>query len=97
MPFILKRQWIQKNIVRFDVPMERPRAFRQTAELIYGFPIKYHKMAADVRMHEPFVRQIVEIHAGRAKGAASGKITELPPTPTKSASVVSFPVRHKKD
>jgi Zn-dependent peptidase ImmA (M78 family) len=90
------RGWPKREPLRLDVPMERPRALRQTAELIYGFPIKYHKMVTDVRMHESFVRQIVEMHAGRSKGAASGKVTEQQTPTQKSASVVSFPIRPQK-
>lgn len=92
------RGWRQREPLSLDVPLERPRAYRQTAELIYGFPIKYHKMAADVRVHEPFIRQIVELHAGKARGGAPDVTAEQTPKQLKpsSRSVVSFPVRPKE-
>jgi hypothetical protein len=47
----------------FDVPIEKPRAVRQIAEMVYGSPIRYKKLAEDVGMPESFVRAIIEAHA----------------------------------
>lgn len=51
------------------IPLERPRGLRQMAELLYGLPIDYARVAGDVCMPEEFVREIIEVHAGRATAA----------------------------
>jgi hypothetical protein len=47
----------------FDVPLEKPRAVRQIAEMVYGNPIRYKKLAEDEKMPESLVRSIIEAHA----------------------------------
>ena len=47
----------------FDVPVEKPRAVRQIAEMVYGNPIRYKRLAADVGIPENLVRAIIEAHA----------------------------------
>ena len=47
------------------IPLERPRALRQMAEILYGLPIDYARLASDVRMSEKFVRQVIEVHAAK--------------------------------
>jgi Zn-dependent peptidase ImmA (M78 family)/DNA-binding XRE family transcriptional regulator len=49
-----------------ELPPERPRALRQMAEHLYGNPIDYTKLAADVNLSTAIVRQIIELHAGKA-------------------------------
>lgn len=70
--------WRKKEPV--DVPVERPRALRQMAELLYGKPINYAKLAADACLASALVRQIVELHAGAGPDAS----------PTNRARVVPF-------
>jgi Zn-dependent peptidase ImmA (M78 family)/transcriptional regulator with XRE-family HTH domain len=41
------------------IPVERPRAVRKIAEVAYGIPIKYRKLAADVGLTEPMVRELL--------------------------------------
>lgn len=43
---------------------ERPRALRQMAEMLYGNPPDYVRLAADVKMSSSLVKQIIELHAG---------------------------------
>jgi len=57
------RGWRMREPRMYDVPVEQPRALRQVAEIVYGLPIHYKKLAEDVAMPEPFVRSIVEAHA----------------------------------
>ena len=47
-----------------SVPLERPRAFRQIAELVFGRRLDYGKIAAEVRYPEGFLRKLFEAHAG---------------------------------
>lgn len=58
-----RRGWRNREPRMFDVPLEKPRAVRQVAEMIYGTPIRYKKLAEDVSMPEPLVRMIIEAHA----------------------------------
>jgi Zn-dependent peptidase ImmA (M78 family)/transcriptional regulator with XRE-family HTH domain len=45
------------------VPVERPRALRQLAELLYGVPIEYPTLARDACLDPAFVRALLEAHA----------------------------------
>lgn len=57
------RGWRTREPRMFDVAVEKPRAVRQIAEMVYGNPIRYKKLAEDVGMPENFVRAIIEAHA----------------------------------
>lgn len=48
------------------VPLERPRAIRQIAELLYGKKINYTKLASDVQYPESFIRELLDAHASKA-------------------------------
>jgi Zn-dependent peptidase ImmA (M78 family) len=45
------------------VPVERPRALRQLAELLYGVPIEYPALAHSTGLDPSFVRELLEAHA----------------------------------
>jgi Zn-dependent peptidase ImmA (M78 family)/DNA-binding XRE family transcriptional regulator len=45
------------------VPVERPRALRQLAELLYGVPIDYPSLADAMGLDLSFVRDLLEAHA----------------------------------
>jgi Zn-dependent peptidase ImmA (M78 family)/DNA-binding XRE family transcriptional regulator len=45
------------------VPVERPRAFRQLAELLYGRPIDYPSLAHEAGLTPRFVEDLLEAHA----------------------------------
>jgi Zn-dependent peptidase ImmA (M78 family)/transcriptional regulator with XRE-family HTH domain len=45
------------------VPVERPRALRQLAELLYGVPINYPSLAHATGLTPHFVRDLLEAHA----------------------------------
>lgn len=57
------RGWRTREPRMFDVPVEKPRAVRQVAEMVYGNPIRYGKLAEDVSMPEHFVKAIIDAHA----------------------------------
>src|SRR6266852_2502883 len=81
------RGWRTREPRMFDVSIEKPRAVRQIAEIVYGNPIRYKRLAEDVAMPESFVRGIIEAHAT--------KTTALPEEiPKPKADIVQF-VRSK--
>jgi Zn-dependent peptidase ImmA (M78 family)/transcriptional regulator with XRE-family HTH domain len=45
------------------VPVERPRALRQLAELLYGVPIDYASLAHEMGLDPSFVQDLLEVHA----------------------------------
>jgi len=49
----------------FDVPVEKPRFVRQIAEMVYGIPIRYKKLAEDVGLPEDLVRAIIGSHSAK--------------------------------
>ena len=51
----------KKSLV--DILVERPRAFRQMAEMLYGDPIDCRKMASDMNLPLPLVLEAVERYA----------------------------------
>ncbi len=63
------RGWRMREPRNLDVPVERPRAIRQMAELLYGKPINYQRLGADVGLPARFVREIIEAHAARGEQA----------------------------
>ena len=74
--------WRTKEPSNLDVPIEKPRALRQMAELIYGQSIDYERMAADMHLSIPFVRQVMQDYA------RSSRAEEEHPGP--SRNVISF-------
>ena len=48
------------------VPVERPRALRQLAELLYGRPINYPQLAHEAGLDPTFVQTIPDAHAAGA-------------------------------
>jgi hypothetical protein len=45
--------------------MERPRSFRQVAEILYGKRLNYERIADATAYPEPFIRALFEAHASR--------------------------------
>ena len=94
------RGWKQREPRSIDVPIERPRALRQVAEMIYGLPINYHRLVADVKMQESFVREIIELHAGRSRKVTEPrKATVVVQTKEKKSAgkIIKFPAGRRKD
>jgi Zn-dependent peptidase ImmA (M78 family) len=78
------RGWRTREPRMFDVAVEKPRAVRQIAEIVYGEPIRYKKLAEDVGMRENFVRAIIEAHSRKVPEQLTAE-TEKP-----KAQVVEF-------
>jgi Zn-dependent peptidase ImmA (M78 family) len=72
------------------VPLERPRAFRQIAELIYGRRLDYTKIARDVRYPEAFLKELMEAHAGRDAAVAQPSKPESQPVVENRPGVLTF-------
>ena len=68
---IATRGWKTREPQQLDVPPERPRAVRKMAEILYGKPIDYKRLAADAHLSAQFVREVIEAHAERAGGSAT--------------------------
>ncbi len=47
------------------IPTEKPRAIRQMAEIVYGNPINYHRLAHDLDVFPHFVKRLIEAYATR--------------------------------
>ena len=83
------RGWRMREPRIFDVPVEKPRAVRQIAEIVYGPSIRYKKLAEDVGMPENLVRSIVEAHATRTPDfQIENRSTQIESGP--KAAVVAF-------
>ncbi|MEO7190917.1 MAG: XRE family transcriptional regulator [Vicinamibacterales bacterium] len=59
------RGWRLHEPLSAKVPLERPRSFRQIAEMLYGKRLDFQKIADEICYPEPFVRALLEAHAGR--------------------------------
>lgn len=45
-----------------ELASEKPRLLRQMAEMLYGAPLEYQRIAADLRLPPLFVRSVLEAH-----------------------------------
>ncbi|MBA3474909.1 MAG: XRE family transcriptional regulator [Rubrobacter sp.] len=59
------RGWRKQEPSELAVPIEKPRAVRKMAELLYGNPIDYKRLAADVGFTTQFAKEIMALHADR--------------------------------
>ncbi|MCA1702173.1 MAG: ImmA/IrrE family metallo-endopeptidase, partial [Actinobacteria bacterium] len=51
-----------------EIPVERPRALRQMAEMLYGMPLDYRRLADDSALPRLLLREIFEDMAATAAG-----------------------------
>lgn len=58
-----RKGWAKAEPV--TIPLERPRLFRQMAEMLYGVPVDAAKVAADVKAPTRLVTSILKAHEGR--------------------------------
>lgn len=68
------RGWRKREPRSLNIPVEKPRAFRQMAEILYGLPIDYHRLATDVRLSETLLREILDLHAGKVQPAVANVV-----------------------
>jgi Zn-dependent peptidase ImmA (M78 family) len=60
------RGWRTREPANLDVPVEKPRAVRKMAEVLYGIPINYKRLAGDLRLPIRRAKEIIEAHAANA-------------------------------
>jgi Zn-dependent peptidase ImmA (M78 family)/transcriptional regulator with XRE-family HTH domain len=75
---ISSKGWRTKEPANLDIPQEKPRSLRQMAEIVYGNPIDYGRLATEANLHTNAVKQIVESYAeGPSVHRKDGKISYL--------------------
>jgi len=84
------RKWRVKEPV--NIPVEKPRMVGQMAELLYGVPINYKRVAADMNLPLQIIRETIEAHA--IKSSSNNEADQAPVrvirfTPKKSPSTDS--------
>jgi len=57
----------------YDIPLEKPRALRQMAEMLYGSTMQVERIADDLALSVPFVRATLDRYAGEDDIAASSR------------------------
>jgi hypothetical protein len=55
--------WRMQEPSNLDIQAEKPRALRKMAELLYGNPIDYSRLASEARLSIPMVKEIMEGYA----------------------------------
>jgi hypothetical protein len=63
-----------------EIPLEKPRLLRQLLEVAYGIPVPTTRAAADLRVPESLIQQILETHSGK----------EPTPSATASSRLIKF-------
>lgn len=90
------RGWRVREPLSHAVPLERPRAVRKVAELVYGYPINYEKLAADTHHHKGFVQQVMEPYLSKPKTGGDGDTPEPDSNSPVSGGVITFSSRNKR-
>ena len=70
--------WKTEEPKELEIPLERPRALKQIAELLYGRPIDYKKMADDMLVTPTFIEEILEAHADKAQSSQKPSAQQRP-------------------
>src|SRR3972149_2019847 len=71
-----------------DVPIEKPRAFRKMAEIVFGNPPDPHKLAGDFNIPNSLATAIINAHAERFEVVAV--VQEIDP---QFQNIVEFPTK----
>ena len=77
---IRARGWRSREPPNLDIPVEKPQALRQVAEIAYGHPINYARLAAESQLTIEMVKQILEGYEETSKPVrvgSSGKVIQL--------------------
>lgn len=72
------RGWRKVEPPELQVAVERPRALRKMAELLYGDPIDHRRFAADMRITESLARAHMEAYAGNGNSQEADDETSSP-------------------
>lgn len=73
------------------IPVERPRAVRKMAEILYGVPIDHRQFAARAGFRPQFAKDILELHASREEMLTGRKDQEA-----SSGTLVNFTNRQER-
>lgn len=65
---VAKRGWRTREPEELDIPIERPRALRQMAEMLYGVPIDFGILASSMNLPLEFVADTFNAHAIKRNG-----------------------------
>ncbi len=57
------RGWRLQEPINLCVPIEKPRAFKKMAELIYNRPTDIKRFAEDMKLSPSFLRELLDAHA----------------------------------
>jgi Zn-dependent peptidase ImmA (M78 family)/DNA-binding XRE family transcriptional regulator len=57
--------WRTQEPPQLNRAIDKPRLLRNMAELVYGFPINYAKLAAETKLSEQELRSIMDLYADR--------------------------------
>ncbi|MGB0034806.1 MAG: ImmA/IrrE family metallo-endopeptidase, partial [Candidatus Acidiferrales bacterium] len=58
--------WKTREPINLDIPAEKPRGLKQMAELVYGKPMDYDKIPADLHVGASFFKEVMEGYAEAA-------------------------------
>jgi Zn-dependent peptidase ImmA (M78 family)/transcriptional regulator with XRE-family HTH domain len=69
------KMWGTSKSEPVSIPIEKPRALRKMAEVLYGDPINFKRLSSDARLPVFWVKRIIEAHEGSTTSIGSpGKI-----------------------
>lgn len=76
------RGWRLREPSNLAIPVERPRAFKKMAELLYGYPIDVRKFADSMTLSPAFLRDVLAAHNDlgadlRGKSLGSEKVLKF--------------------
>jgi Zn-dependent peptidase ImmA (M78 family)/transcriptional regulator with XRE-family HTH domain len=57
--------WRTREPLNLDVPIEKPRGVHQAAEMIYGLPLDYKRIAEDMNISAQMAKEIFSAHTDR--------------------------------
>lgn len=84
---ISKYGWRTREPELLDVPVERPRALRKMAELLYGIPIDQRRLATNLSLPPAFTQSLIEAHADRSGWS---RAIPTPPSSGKKGKILGF-------
>lgn len=71
-----QRGWRTREPSNLDVPVEKPRAVRKMAELLYGNPPDYRRIASDLHLPLTLIRNVLEEGATLADMPRVGPVAQ---------------------
>ncbi len=60
------RGWRTREPANLDIAIEKPRAFRKIAEVLYGDPLNYQRLGAELGLPTSRVKEIMSVHGSTA-------------------------------